>query len=64
MIKTRIMSLNNAFADRSVVDNFNLFFFQDHCALVRSGCAFMVHVCEDEHQLYTHFFSVQSPKLQ
>nr|XP_018668391.1 conserved oligomeric Golgi complex subunit 3 [Ciona intestinalis] len=36
---------------------------QDHCALVRSGCSFMVHVCEDEHQLYGHFFSSQSKKL-
>ncbi|XP_076804078.1 conserved oligomeric Golgi complex subunit 3-like [Clavelina lepadiformis] len=35
----------------------------DHCALVRSGCAFMVHVCEDEHQLYSHFFSMHSVKL-
>ncbi|CAH1781599.1 unnamed protein product [Owenia fusiformis] len=30
---------------------------RDHCALVRSGCAFMVHVCEDEHQLYQQFFT-------
>ncbi|PIK55765.1 putative conserved oligomeric Golgi complex subunit 3 [Apostichopus japonicus] len=30
---------------------------KDHCALVRSGCAFMAHVCEDEHQLFFHFFS-------
>ncbi|KAK2152577.1 hypothetical protein LSH36_325g04065 [Paralvinella palmiformis] len=30
---------------------------RDHCALVRSGCAFMVHVCEDEHQLFFNFFS-------
>jgi len=36
---------------------------QDHCALLRSGCAFMVHVCEDEHQLYGHFFSSQSSML-
>nr|CAB3232543.1 conserved oligomeric Golgi complex subunit 3 [Phallusia mammillata] len=36
---------------------------QDHCALVRSGCAFMVHVCEDEYQLYGHFFSANSQKL-
>lgn len=36
---------------------------QDQCSLVRSGCSFMVHVCEDEHQLYSHFFTKLSPKL-
>uniref|UniRef100_A0A8C2ZV76 Conserved oligomeric Golgi complex subunit 3 n=1 Tax=Cyclopterus lumpus TaxID=8103 RepID=A0A8C2ZV76_CYCLU len=36
---------------------------KDHCALVRSGCAFMVHVCQDEHQLYYEFFSKPTPKL-
>ncbi|XP_068602288.1 conserved oligomeric Golgi complex subunit 3 [Brachionichthys hirsutus] len=36
---------------------------KDHCALVRSGCAFMVHVCQDEHQLYNEFFCKPSPKL-
>uniref|UniRef100_A0A8C6NRI6 Conserved oligomeric Golgi complex subunit 3 n=1 Tax=Nothobranchius furzeri TaxID=105023 RepID=A0A8C6NRI6_NOTFU len=36
---------------------------KDHCALVRSGCAFMVHVCQDEHQLYNEFFSKSTPKL-
>ncbi|XP_076454216.1 conserved oligomeric Golgi complex subunit 3-like [Babylonia areolata] len=30
---------------------------RDHCALMRSGCAFMVHVCEDEYQLFFNFFS-------
>ncbi|KAL4220407.1 Golgi transport complex subunit 3 [Mactra antiquata] len=30
---------------------------RDHCSLMRSGCAFMVHVCEDEYQLYLNFFS-------
>uniref|UniRef100_A0A8C2JQB8 Conserved oligomeric Golgi complex subunit 3 n=1 Tax=Cyprinus carpio TaxID=7962 RepID=A0A8C2JQB8_CYPCA len=30
---------------------------------VRSGCAFMVHVCQDEHQLYNEFFSKPSSKL-
>ncbi|XP_067948240.1 conserved oligomeric Golgi complex subunit 3-like [Watersipora subatra] len=29
----------------------------DHCALMRSGCALMVHICQDEYQLYHHFFS-------
>uniref|UniRef100_A0A4W4GT26 Conserved oligomeric Golgi complex subunit 3 n=1 Tax=Electrophorus electricus TaxID=8005 RepID=A0A4W4GT26_ELEEL len=36
---------------------------RDHCALVRSGCAFMVHVCQDEHQLYNEFFSRATTKL-
>ncbi|XP_006639077.2 conserved oligomeric Golgi complex subunit 3 [Lepisosteus oculatus] len=36
---------------------------KDHCALVRSGCAFMVHVCQDEHQLYNEFFSKPTVKL-
>ncbi|XP_042313287.1 conserved oligomeric Golgi complex subunit 3 isoform X2 [Sceloporus undulatus] len=36
---------------------------RDHCALVRSGCAFMVHVCQDEHQLYDEFFTKPTPKL-
>lgn len=31
---------------------------------VRSGCAFMVHVCQDEHQLYHEFFSKPTPKLE
>ncbi|XP_033004355.1 conserved oligomeric Golgi complex subunit 3 isoform X2 [Lacerta agilis] len=36
---------------------------RDHCALVRSGCAFMVHVCQDEHQLFDEFFTKPTPKL-
>uniref|UniRef100_A0A665TUX1 Conserved oligomeric Golgi complex subunit 3 n=1 Tax=Echeneis naucrates TaxID=173247 RepID=A0A665TUX1_ECHNA len=36
---------------------------KDHCALVRGGCAFMVHVCQDEHQLYNEFFSKPTPQL-
>uniref|UniRef100_A0A8D0L9W8 Conserved oligomeric Golgi complex subunit 3 n=1 Tax=Sphenodon punctatus TaxID=8508 RepID=A0A8D0L9W8_SPHPU len=36
---------------------------RDHCALVRSGCAFMVHVCQDEHQLYNEFFTKPTTKL-
>lgn len=36
---------------------------RDHCALVRSGCAFMVHVCEDEYQLFNHFFSKHTSLL-
>ncbi|KAK6485436.1 conserved oligomeric Golgi complex subunit 3-like [Huso huso] len=36
---------------------------RDHCALVRIGCAFMVHVCQDEHQLYNEFFTKPTAKL-
>ncbi|XP_064639332.1 conserved oligomeric Golgi complex subunit 3-like isoform X2 [Lineus longissimus] len=36
---------------------------RDHCALMRSGCAFMVHVCEDEYQLYHQFFTQPTPQL-
>ncbi|GCB79996.1 hypothetical protein scyTo_0016077 [Scyliorhinus torazame] len=36
---------------------------RDHCALVRSGCAFLVHVCQDEHRLYNEFFTKPTTKL-
>ncbi|XP_052216084.1 conserved oligomeric Golgi complex subunit 3-like isoform X2 [Dreissena polymorpha] len=36
---------------------------RDHCSLMRSGCAFMVHVCEDEYQLYLNFFSKPTTQL-
>lgn len=35
----------------------------DHCALVRSACAFMVHVSQDEHRLFYQFFSRSSFEL-
>ncbi|XP_035776832.1 conserved oligomeric Golgi complex subunit 3-like isoform X2 [Anopheles albimanus] len=35
----------------------------DHCALVRSACAFMVHICQDEHRLFYHFFAKPSEQL-
>lgn len=50
-------SINSTITDLTGQNN------KDHCALVRSGCAFMVHVCQDEHQLYNEFFSKPSPKL-
>lgn len=36
----------------------------DHCALVRSACAFIVHVCQDEHRLFYQFFTRPSDHLQ
>ena len=35
----------------------------DHCALVRSSCTFLVHICQDEHRLFYQFFSIQSGQL-
>lgn len=35
----------------------------DHCSLVRSGCSFLVHVCEDEHNLFEQFFSCHTSLL-
>ncbi|OCT95579.1 conserved oligomeric Golgi complex subunit 3 isoform X2 [Xenopus laevis] len=50
-------SINTTISDLTSQNN------RDHCALVRSGCAFMVHVCQDEHQLYYEFFTKPTPKL-
>ncbi|XP_073710841.1 conserved oligomeric Golgi complex subunit 3 isoform X2 [Misgurnus anguillicaudatus] len=50
-------SINSTITDLTTQNN------KDHCALVRSGCAFMVHVCQDEHQLYNEFFSKPTSKL-
>jgi len=30
---------------------------RDHCGLLRAGCAFLLHVCEDETQLHAQMFS-------
>lgn len=35
----------------------------DHCALMRSSCAFLVHICQDEQRLYYQFFSIESDQL-
>ncbi|XP_062521592.1 conserved oligomeric Golgi complex subunit 3-like isoform X2 [Corticium candelabrum] len=37
---------------------------RDHCLLFRGGCSFMVRLCQDEHQLYYHFFSLHSAALE
>ncbi|XP_069948876.1 conserved oligomeric Golgi complex subunit 3-like [Cherax quadricarinatus] len=36
---------------------------RDYCTLVRSGCAFLIHVCEDEHALFHQFFTAGTPDL-
>ncbi len=36
---------------------------RDVCGLVRASCAFMLHVCQDEHQLFRHFFTLPSSAL-
>lgn len=35
----------------------------DHCTLVRSGCAFLVHICTDEYQMFFQFFNKPTPLL-
>ncbi|XP_055373812.1 conserved oligomeric Golgi complex subunit 3 [Condylostylus longicornis] len=35
----------------------------DHCSLMRSACAFLVHVCQDEHRLFYQFFTIASEQL-
>ena len=35
----------------------------DHCTLVRGSCAFLVHICQDEHRLFYQFFSLKSSQL-
>ncbi|XP_051999085.1 LOW QUALITY PROTEIN: conserved oligomeric Golgi complex subunit 3-like [Xyrauchen texanus] len=50
-------SINSTITDLTSQNN------KDHCALVRSGCSFMVHVCQDEHQLFSEFFSKPTSKL-
>lgn len=35
----------------------------DNCALFRSSCTFLVHICQDEYRLFYQFFSIQSVQL-
>ncbi|XP_067011172.1 conserved oligomeric Golgi complex subunit 3 [Anabrus simplex] len=48
---------------RSAIADLSLAHKGDHCSLVRSGCAFLVHICQDEHQLFYQFFSLPTPQL-
>eukprot|EP00112_Aurelia_sp_Birch-Aquarium-sp1_P012947 Seg2728.2 transcript_id=Seg2728.2/GoldUCD/mRNA.D3Y31 product="Conserved oligomeric Golgi complex subunit 3" protein_id=Seg2728.2/GoldUCD/D3Y31 len=36
---------------------------RNQCTLFRSGCSFLVHVCQDEYQLYFEFFTKKSEGL-
>lgn len=36
----------------------------DYCTLMRSACAFLAHVCQDEHRLFYQFFSIESDQLK
>ena len=36
---------------------------RDVCGLVRASCAFMLHVSQDEYQLFRHFFNNKTPIL-
>ncbi|KAJ6648482.1 Conserved oligomeric Golgi complex subunit 3 [Pseudolycoriella hygida] len=48
--------------ERSIKD-LTLSYKRDHCALVRSACAFIVHVSQDEHRLFYQFFNIASSQL-
>ena len=41
---------------RTAVADLSIKYRRDHCGLVRAGCAFLLHVCEDEHGLFNQFF--------
>uniref|UniRef100_A0A0K2TFR0 Conserved oligomeric Golgi complex subunit 3 n=1 Tax=Lepeophtheirus salmonis TaxID=72036 RepID=A0A0K2TFR0_LEPSM len=36
---------------------------RDHCGLMRAGYSFMLHICDDEYQLYYRFFNSDTPLL-
>ncbi|MGH0133947.1 UNVERIFIED_CONTAM: hypothetical protein FKN15_038118 [Acipenser sinensis] len=73
-VTTKILSLTLVCNRRLIVTNlFNgvaeqvKYHYRANCksfiVQVRSGCAFMVHVCQDEHQLYNEFFTKPTAKL-
>ncbi len=51
-------------AVRSVVTELSERCRRDHCGLVRAGCAFMLHVCDDEYQLCKQFFQTHTDSLE
>lgn len=57
--RARIMSSAVESALKNLTNSYN----GDHCALMRSSCAFLVHVCQDEHRLYYQFFSILNQQL-
>ncbi|XP_020896480.1 conserved oligomeric Golgi complex subunit 3 [Exaiptasia diaphana] len=42
------------------VDKLTKQYARNPCSLVRAGCSVLIHVCQDEYQLYYHFFSKPS----
>ncbi len=49
---------------RSAIGEMEQKYRRDHCGLVRAGCAFLLHVCEDEYQLFHQFFQGESDSLR
>lgn len=47
----------------AAIKNLTASYKGDHCALVRSSCAFMVHICQDEHRLFYQFFTKPTYQL-
>ena len=49
---------------RAAINDLSAKHRRDHCGLVRSTCAFLLHVCEDEYQLYRQFFHTDSQQFK
>ncbi len=49
---------------RNAINDLSAKHRRDHCGLVRSTCAFLLHVCEDEYQLYRQFFYSDSQQFK
>lgn len=59
---TPLFQIMSSEVERSIKD-LTLSYKRDHCALVRSACAFIVHVSQDEHRLFYQFFNNASSQL-
>lgn len=57
--RASVMSSGVEFALKNLTSSYN----GDHCALIRSACAFLVHICQDEHRLFYQFFSTPTDQL-